>query len=151
MDCFKDAVEVLQRNIDDEEQPQPPVVHESFWLTKHQLLEYFINYCDRQSLLNDIELAELYAKIKSMVKSIQTLKMALETISREKVSLVWPVTHKMIEKHFTCKESDSVFELEIKVAIQNEFFTRLIRPKVLTFFDLTNEFAFSVLHPNRFT
>lgn len=96
-------------------------------------MEYFINYCERHSLLKDIELAELYAKIKSVVKSIQTLKIALETISREKFSLVWPVTHKMIEKHFSCMKSDSVIELEIKMALQNEFFTRLMCLKVSTF------------------
>lgn len=122
-ECFKDAVEILQRNIDDEEQPQPPVVHEDFWLTKHQLLEYFMDYCERQSLLN-IELGELNVKIKALVKSIQTIKMALDTISREKISLIWPVTHKMIEKHFTWMESDSLIEMEIKIAMQNEFYTR---------------------------
>lgn len=128
-DCFKDVVEVLQRNIDDEEHPQPPVVHDSFWLTKHQLLEYFTDFCERQSLLDDIELAELNANIKSVIKSIQTLKMALDTISREKISLVWLVTQKMIEKHFTCTESDSAIEMEIKIAMQNELFTRFIQNK----------------------
>lgn len=121
-ECFKNAIDLLQRNVDDEEHPQPPVVHDSFWLTKHQLLEYFIGYFDRQSFLNDFEVAALIAKIKSVVKCIETLKFALDTISRDKISLVWPVTEKIMEKHFNSVESNS-FENEIKMEMQNELRT----------------------------